>query len=115
MRNAKHQTCGAIYNCQDCDKRLTVRYDGGLGFGGGSVDYEWFMLKDRVWALTQRAGKCRFLCVGCVERRIRRKLSADDFRRSSKVNFTHKHSLVLRRRMRGLKPAKRLIETRFTP
>ena len=68
-----------------------------------------------VWRRSQRHGKCRFLCVGCLERRIGRKLSADDFRRSAKVNFEGQKSAKLRHRMRGLKPAKRLVNTTFTP
>jgi hypothetical protein len=46
-----------------------------------------------------------------LENRIGRKLKADDFRRSAKVNFVGQKSAKLRRRMRGLKPAKRLVET----
>jgi hypothetical protein len=81
----------------------------------GGTDFDWFMVKDHVWQHGQRAGACRFLCVGCLERRIGRKLSAGDFRCSAKVNFVGKKSATLRRRMRGLKPAKRLVNTTFTP
>jgi hypothetical protein len=85
-----------------------------LGIGGG-WDNDWFMVKDRIWRQGQREGACRFLCVGCLEHRIGRKLTADDFRRSAKVNFGPKQSAKLRQRMRGLKPAKRLVNTTFTP
>jgi hypothetical protein len=62
---------------------LQIRPHGfGIGWAG-----DWFMVKNSVWRRGQRAGKCRFLCVGCLEHRIGRKLSADDFRRSAKVNF----------------------------
>jgi len=91
-----------------------VRPDWGALFGGGR-DGDWFMVKDHVWRRSQRDGECRFLCVECLEHRIGRKLSADDFRRSAKANFVGKKSAKLRRRIRGLKPAKRLVETTFTP
>jgi hypothetical protein len=89
-----------------------MRGNGLMSFG--SLDLEWFMVKNHIWQRGQRAGECRFLCVGCLEHRIGRKLIADDFRRSAKVNFVGFKSLKLRRRMRGLKPAKRLINTTFT-
>jgi hypothetical protein len=68
-----------------------------------------------VWRRGQRAGKCRFLCVECLEARIGRDLTAADFKRSAKVNFAGQKSAELRRRMRGLKPAKRLVDTTFEP
>jgi len=107
-----------IAHCQDCSTRdrptvLMVRWLGGFGGSGGS-DREWFMLKDSVWNLAQRHRPRRFLCVGCLERRLGRRLTAADFRRSAKVNFVSYKSPRLLRRMRGLKPAKRLRATRFT-
>jgi len=73
------------------------------------------MLKDRVWHHSQRRGACRFLCVACLERRIDRKLVAADFKRTARVNFDSGFkSIKLRRRLRGLKPAKRLVDTTFT-
>jgi hypothetical protein len=51
----------------------------------------------------------------CTERRIDRKLTAKDFRRSAKVNFTGTKSSRLRQRMIGLSPAKRLVETTWHP
>jgi len=112
MRHRRHGICATIIPCADRDATLTVRPEGLALFGGGA-DGDWFMVKDSVWRRGQRAGKCRFLCVGCLENRIGRKLKADDFRRSAKVNFVGQKSAKLRRRMRGLKPAKRLVETTF--
>ena len=106
------QISGNVFTCSDCAALLAVRPAGFLGSGW---DGDWFMVKDSVWRDGQREGKCRFLCVECLERRIGRKLSGADFRRSAKVNFEGKKSRRLRHRMRGLKPAKRLVETRFTP
>jgi hypothetical protein len=108
--------CGTVFTCADCSALLAVKSDGsGLALGGCDYQPDWFMVKDRVWQHGQRGGKCRFLCVGCLERPIGRKLSADDFRRSARVNFDPKKSSKLRRRMRGLKPAKHLVNTTFTP
>jgi hypothetical protein len=93
---------------------LAVFPSGFFSFSSGWQG-EWFMLKERVWRQSQRKGKRRFLCVGCTECRIDRKLTVDDFSRSAKVNFTRKSSRRLRHRIRGLKPAKRLVNTTFTP
>jgi hypothetical protein len=110
----KLHASGTIFPCADCSMILTIRSTG-LGAMFDGHNHEWFMVKDNVWARGQRGGKCRFLCVGCLERRIGRKLSSDDFKRSAKVNFVDQTSAKLRRRMRGLKPAKRLVETTFKP
>ena len=107
----KAKTAAQVLLCQNCGKTLAIF---ATGFFGGGWQGEWFMVKNRVWQQSQRDGKCRFLCVECSEHRIGRKLKADDFRRSAKVNFTRKNSIRLRQRMRGLKRAKRLVETRFT-
>jgi hypothetical protein len=115
MTATRHRYCGSVFVCADCKKVLSVR---NTGLFGGGLNFEWVMLKDRVWQQSQRKGACRFLCVGCLESRIGRNLSAADFRRGAKVNFgdnQRTQSIRLRRRMRGLKPAKRLIETTFAP
>jgi hypothetical protein len=81
-------------------QNLAILPMGFFGFGSGWQG-DWFMVKDSVWRQIQRKGTCRFLCVACLERRIGRKLSADDFRRSAKVNFDCKKSVRLRQRMGG--------------
>jgi hypothetical protein len=106
---AWHRVSGRVFVCDDCNTVLATR----SGFGGR--DFDWFMVKDKVWQHGQLDGACRFLCVGCLENRLGRKLKADDFRRSAKVNFVGQKSPKLRRRMRGLKPARRLVNTRFNP
>ena len=112
----RHRVHATVLQCQDCDAVLQVRPHGmSAACGASGWQGDWFMVKDKVWQLGQRAGECRFLCVGCLESRIGRKLLADDFRRSAKVNFHPKQSAKLRRRLRGLKPAKLLIETTFIP
>jgi hypothetical protein len=99
------------YVCNDCPRMLHTR--SAMPSLGGGWSGEWFMVKARVWQEGQRKGRGRFLCVGCLEDRIGRKLVAADFSRSAKVNFAGDKPLRLRRRMKGLKPARRLIETRF--
>src|SRR5262245_19744556 len=95
------------FACDDCNGILMW-----LNLLGGGWAGDWYMVKDRVWRRGQRRTPCRFLCVQCLEHRIGRRLSARDFKRSAKVNF-EKHSARLRHRMRGLKPAKRLVNTTF--
>lgn len=99
-----------LFACDDCYATLAIR-----PVFGTDWDCDWFMVKDRVWRHSQRKGSCRFLCVQCLEGRIGRRLSARDFKRSAQVNFVGRKSARLRHRMRGLRPAKRLIQTTFTP
>lgn len=95
--------------CHDCDEVLMVR---GGGLGGG-YDNDWFMLKDRIWREATRGTDVRCLCIACLEQRLGREVNAKDFKRSAKVNFVGNKSARLRTRMRGLKPAKRLVDTAF--
>lgn len=106
------RSCGMAIQCADCHDNLAIFPTSFLSVASGWFA-NWFMVKDRVWRRGQLKGKCRFLCVGCLEHRIGRKLSAADFRRNARVNFTSQKSAKLRQRMRGLKPAKRLVETTF--
>jgi hypothetical protein len=95
-----------LFRCDDCKRTLMTRPQGGLLSSGWERD--WFMVKDHVWNASQRKGACRFLCVTCLERRIGRTLTPADFRRSARVNFVGRKSVVLRRRTRGLIPTGRL-------
>lgn len=112
-RRRRREISITTISCDDCRMHLQIRPAGLGAICGGGWQGDWYMVKDHIWRLGQRAGECRFLCVKCLEGRIDRKLTADDFRRSAKVNFHPQQSNLLRRRMRGLKPAKRLIETTF--
>jgi hypothetical protein len=97
--------------CDDCEQILMIR-----GAFGSGHDRDWFYLKNRVWqSATRKSPHRRFLCVTCIERRLDRRLTAKDFRRNARVNFVGRKSRRLKLRMRGLEPAKQLIETRFTP
>jgi hypothetical protein len=109
----KHRVAGYVCTCADCRVLLMMRSHGLLG---GAYDLEWFMVKDRVWHTAQRGDThVRYLCVGCLETRIGRKLTASDFKRSVKINFVGHKTARLRKRMRGLQPATRLRNTVFTP
>jgi len=113
-RSRSYRALATVYVCDTCEATLMARPSNML-FGGG-WEGDWFMLKDRVWrAAATRGTKTRFLCVSCTEHRLGRKLTAGDFRRSAKVNFFGRKSPRLQARMRGLRPAKRLINTRFVP
>lgn len=52
--------------------------------------HEWYMVHDQVW---QAAGMCNFgfLCIGCLEKRLGRRLAAADFR-DLEVNRDRNHS-----------------------
>lgn len=50
--------------CLDCEMNLFL---------------EWFTVHDDVWSQTGLARHGGCLCIGCVERRIGRRLTADDF------------------------------------
>ena len=106
----RHRVNGCL--CGDCEAVLMLRSTSPFGVG---FDSDWFMVKDRVWRASQRNGACRFLCIRCLEARINRRLSPADFKRSARVNFVGRKSSLLRSRLRGLKPARRLIETTWTP
>jgi hypothetical protein len=41
--------------------------------------WEWYHVRDEVWEAAQKHGPVRFLCVGCLEQRIGRRLVPGDF------------------------------------
>jgi len=59
-------------------RRKFLCLDCGVDTGKASEHY---MLNDQTWQLTG-LGKYGMLCIGCVERRIKRKLNAKDFNNS---------------------------------
>ncbi len=62
---------------------------------------ELYMLQDETWKLTG-LGKVGMLCVGCIESRIGRKLTATDFNNSYLNNYrTASKSARLVSRMKG--------------
>ena len=70
---------GADSPCHDCGQRTTP-YD---AEGRPEDSWEHFMVVDDVWEAaapyTAEGGLIRFLCVGCLERRIGRRLGPGDF------------------------------------
>jgi hypothetical protein len=90
--------------CEDCD--------GCLGTMG-----EWFQLKNAVWnqawpGTAQRTSAKaplpmkHFLCIGCVEKRLGRKLSRRDFDMRRKINRTQWRGDMVR----AVPPSKRMLE-----
>lgn len=59
--------------CCDCGRDTAPR----------AGDFEWYMVHDDVWRATQPwneyGGEIRFLCIGCLERRLGRRLASADF------------------------------------
>jgi hypothetical protein len=113
MAKRRIRSIGTVLPCV-CGTNLAIVQENNILFGGVCVVGDWFMVRNAVWRLGQKAGACCFLCVECLEERIGRKLTAADFMRTAPVNFEGHKSAKLRHRMRGLKPAKRMIQTRFT-
>jgi hypothetical protein len=63
----KKKSAGCSVNCNDCDVDTQD-----IG--------EWYMVKDEVWAAAWPKGSKReFLCIGCLETRLGRRLTSDDF------------------------------------
>ncbi len=60
--------------CQDCGIDTTPRD----AEGAPIVGWEWYMLAGDVWARAT-GGKRTILCVGCLETRLGRRLTAQDF------------------------------------
>jgi hypothetical protein len=77
-------------NCKDC-RWCTIL----LG--------EFYMVHDHVWEQAQSEPKARFLCIGCLEERLGRMLTPDDFM-DVKLNDPNKPQRVssrLRKRLTG--------------
>lgn len=69
-----------------------------------SVWEEDFILQKHLWdqvAFSEHHGgkRPKFLCVGCVEQVLKRKLVAEDFNRDIPINWVGKKSLRLLKRM----------------
>lgn len=44
------------------------------------ADHEWYMAEDEVWSQAMLQGHVDFLCIGCLEVRLERKLDFNDFK-----------------------------------
>lgn len=70
--------CDRNAPCADCgvDTAPCLGVDG-CGCTGGEGKWEWYMVRDGLWERV--AAGARFLCVGCLEARLGRRLWPGDF------------------------------------
>jgi len=54
---------------------------------------EWCMLEDAIWQHATRNTPALFLCVGCLEERLERRLTPDDFNRAAPANLTREEDI----------------------
>jgi hypothetical protein len=57
---------------------------------------EFYMLHDQVWALVNEPAYGAMLCVGCVESRIGRRLTPEDFNWDIPLNHQSPHRSTMR-------------------
>ena len=63
--------------CDDCLDNVTPYDDDGRPVEHG---WEWYMVRPDVWDAAHRSGHApQFLCIGCLENRIGRRLTPEDF------------------------------------
>ncbi|MDX6587267.1 MAG: hypothetical protein QOI31_1740 [Solirubrobacterales bacterium] len=68
---------GAPTTCDDCGSDVTPYDETGRPVEGG---WEWFMVSDEVWETASRGESAPgILCIGCLEKRIGRRLEPTDF------------------------------------
>jgi hypothetical protein len=68
---------GSPTPCADCGTDVAPN-----GLDGRPIEagWEWFVVHDQVWAAAcDNGGDVRYLCIGCLEERIRRRLKREDF------------------------------------
>jgi hypothetical protein len=66
---------GRPTSCGDCETDVAPFDEDGRPV---EATWEWFMVRDEVWKAAQTDG-VRYLCVGCIEERLGRQLTRDDF------------------------------------
>lgn len=64
--------------CDDCSVDVTPHDQYGSPFEGG---WEWYMVRDEIWSLVNAGHEeeTHYLCIGCLEGRLGRGLTARDF------------------------------------
>jgi hypothetical protein len=63
--------------CDDCLEDVTPCDDDGRPIENG---WEWYMVTAEVWDAANRDGHApQYLCIGCLENRVGRRLAPDDF------------------------------------
>ena len=67
--------------------------------------WEWYMVKDKVWKVARMPRK-GFLCIGCLESRLARRLHHEDFMDApvNMINFGHKSARLISRLSYGAQP-----------
>jgi ribosomal protein L34E len=79
--------------CQDCGQRT---------IGTKKIPGEWYMVHDSLWAQAAMEPLGGWLCVGCLERRIGRRLTPADFKDVAANDSTRmRHSDRLASRLHG--------------
>jgi len=66
--------------CHDCGANVAA-----LG--------EWYMLEDSIWQQATRNAPTQHLCIGCLEERLGRRLTPDDFHLAAPANATREERL----------------------
>ena len=67
---------GKPTSCDDCTIDVTPYDEDGRPTEGA---WEWYMVRDDIWQAADRDHEPRILGVGCLEQRIGRQLTSDDF------------------------------------
>jgi hypothetical protein len=68
---------GTPTTCDDCVKEVTPYDEYGRPVEGG---WEWYMVRSEIWEAAGHGRKPpRILCIGCLEARIGRRLTPEDF------------------------------------
>src|SRR5262249_48726954 len=92
--------CEVVFNVDMTDPRPLVSFD--CHDCGNDFDEYDYMVEDAVWAASGLEPDGGQLCIGCLERRLGRRLKRDDFKSVSLNNKIGSHqSLRLRSRLRG--------------
>jgi hypothetical protein len=62
--------------CADCGQNTTT-----IGADGEPMDWEWYMVNNVIWTMASTATDrpAQFLCIGCLETRLGRRLYPIDF------------------------------------
>lgn len=66
---------------------------------------EWYMVLDSIWAEATKEVPAKYLCIGCLEKRLNRQLTHKDFNCTTLANFLpdrFSHSERLKDRLKDL-------------
>lgn len=79
--------------CWDCQKETNHQL---------TKKGEWYMVEDEIWHIAMKKGHADFLCISCLEKRIKRTLTPKDFN-NAPLNYLsgYRRSKTLINRMGG--------------